>query len=74
MASFICLIIMMLISFVISRYELKINQAINKTEFEHAFENVNRTHIDDKLMHEGRLPEVNSPKMINDSKFNLANL
>ena len=39
MASFICLIILMIISFVISQYEYKINKVINTTEFEHAFEN-----------------------------------
>ena len=74
MASVACLIVMMIISFVISQYEYKINKVINTNEFETAFENVNRTHIDDQLMRDGKLPEVNSPKMIKDSKFNLANL
>ena len=47
MASVACLIVMMIISFVISQYEYKINKVINTNEFETAFENVNRTHIDD---------------------------
>lgn len=74
MASFVVLIILMIFSFILSQYEYKINKVINTTEFEHAFENVNRTHIDDELMREGKSPEVNSPKMIKDSKFSLANL
>jgi len=68
-ASFICLLIMMLISFIISEYEYKINKAINDNEFKRSFEKVNATENAERINN-----NVTTPKMMKDSQFNLTKL